>query len=192
LWGKIEPALFAMVPATRRRSHYCKSQVQNENMRNVVRAFQGASEYGARTLRYDDAGLRVLIHGKNRVNHETKGVFSRHMYGDDMGRLKANKGRYQSIRYTALNVHSYNVRGTLEFRLPPGTVRADKIQNWSYLFAHIVDAAYKAPERDIVGMRGRPKTLVRELVRPYPALATFVEDRWATYRDPDLDQELGG
>ena len=36
------------------------------------------------------------------------------------------------------------------------------------------------------------KTIVRELVRPYPALATFVEDRWATYRDPDLDQELGG
>jgi len=55
---------------------------------------------------------------------------------------KQNKhGSGRADRYRGTNVHSFVHRGTIEFRMPPGTVLADNIINWGILLAGLCEYA---------------------------------------------------
>ena len=51
------------------------------------------------------------------------------------------KQKYNGARYAAMNLHSWQYRGTVECRMFAGTVTAYRIINWGLLWAAILDYA---------------------------------------------------
>lgn len=51
--------------------------------------------------------------------------------------------------YDALNLHSYTVRGTVEYRLAAGTVTPERVIEWAYACAGLVDAAVRLTDAQV-------------------------------------------
>ncbi len=117
VYALIEDALFSCVPPRRRNNQYCTP---------CGRKFLECSQNGTDP---EDKVVKAT-YGK----HADKGTMAEqryHKYPTGVGRT----------RYSALNLHSWNFRGTLECRLHHGTKNARNIANWGILWAAIVDWA---------------------------------------------------
>lgn len=64
--------------------------------------------------------------------------------------------KYVSSRYTALNIHSFFYRGTLEFRLHESTLNSAVIINWARLCESLVSTAMQNTERAIAALYDAP------------------------------------
>jgi len=62
---------------------------------------------------------------------------------------RAKEAKYHSVRYHALNLHSWIHRGTLEWRLPPGSARATRILGYARTFLDLVAWSQRTSERDL-------------------------------------------
>lgn len=62
---------------------------------------------------------------------------------------KKKEGKYAGVRYRALNLHSYFLRKTVEFRHHEGSVDPEVIINWAEVCAYIIEAANKLSEAQI-------------------------------------------
>lgn len=93
------------------------------------------------------------------------------------------RDKYNNARYKACNLHSWLYRGTVELRLPSGTVQGDKIAQWGILWGTIVDTAMRLSYADII-TRVRENEPRKFLLAILPeATRTFVKERWAQYGD---------
>lgn len=67
--------------------------------------------------------------------------------------MKASRGQGKSPaggeRYLGLNLYSWWIRGTIEFRMHHGTTRAEKMINWGMLLAGMVESAVNRPSKEI-------------------------------------------
>ena len=100
-------------------------------------------------------------------------IFKRQMFGTlymDRGRLLPQKGsaatgklivdargdkagvRDHGLRYRALNIHSFFHRGSIEFRHHEGTVDYTEITNWALICGHVIEAAAKMSEAQIIAL----------------------------------------
>lgn len=131
LYERIEPALFEMMPASRRESRFC--QPCGKLYAEAVRA--------------------------NRLPKIYKENLIKSVYGDEAKR-PARRDKYDDSRYHALNIHSWFYRGTIECRLHTGSVRAHKIIAWGKLWATILDTAMRRTERDIADCEGNARNLL--------------------------------
>jgi hypothetical protein len=68
-------------------------------------------------------------------------------YGNEARAGRRNK--YNEARYSALNIHSWFFRKTLEFRHHQGTVDAKKIINWAKICQSIINFAVSHIEKEI-------------------------------------------
>ena len=153
LWMEIESAIYMMVPKARRENHYC--------------------------LPIRGRFLKALECFK--MPHASKVALMRTIYGT--GLIKSLKQeKYHESRYSVLNVHSWVYRGSLEFRLPPGTTVFDKFYGWASLFNGIVNFAMMHSERDLwaykdyIGQVELSKKLLYQ-VAEYAKCKPFVERR---------------
>lgn len=58
--------------------------------------------------------------------------------------------RYATSRYNSLNVHSWVHRKSLEWRMPPGTTRPERVIGWGQLLAEMINAAVGMGERELL------------------------------------------
>lgn len=69
---------------------------------------------------------------------------------------RKTQGKYHHTRYKGLNLHSYWLRGTVEFRHHHGTVDAEKILNWSTICGSIVEWAHAHSDAELKTLIGDP------------------------------------
>jgi hypothetical protein len=126
LYSKIESTLFRMIPASRRTSDYCLPCAQ-DYLHGLLKDKDAKNRIISNTYRIES------VDGKDRRDHL----------------LHARRCKYMSVRYNALNLHSWFFRGTVECRLAAGTVKYTKVVNWAMLWAAILDFAYANSEAKI-------------------------------------------
>ena len=120
LYAHIENALFAMQPYSRRNSSYCMP---------CGGAYRG-----------------LVSSGK-----DCKKSIVQMVYHTDTQSVKNMRGdKYHPSRYTALNLHSWFYRGTIECRMAAGTILSTKIIPWGILWGSILDYAYTRTEKEIL------------------------------------------
>lgn len=112
LYAHVEDALYAMQPEARRSSSYAK--------------------------RCGKGYVEALARGT-----DPESELDYHLYGtkDKESLSYEKKDKYGRARYSALNLHSWFYRGTVECRLHSGSANARKIASWGVLWALILDAA---------------------------------------------------
>lgn len=94
--------------------------------------------------------------------------------GREITSVKAQK--YHAIRYNSLNLHSFFMRGTVEFRHKEGSVDFNEISNWALICGYIVEAASKMTEQQIKDL---PKDPRKALLAILPTdLQQFCERKW--------------
>lgn len=103
--------------------------------------------------------IMSLVFG-DRMDHTFKGGFGKGSHGAD--------------RYMGLNLSSWWIRGTVEFRMHHGTTKAEKMVPWAMLMAGMVDSAVKATDKEAnnwpVGCEGLLKYAPTEEVKWWCAL----------------------
>lgn len=150
VYAIIEPALFAMVPPSRRASSYCHPC---------------GSKYGADSPIKSTRDLRHDVATK--------------VYGSSNTRTRKTS-KYDCSRYAALNLHSWFLRGTVECRLAAGTTSADKVKSWAILWASIVDFAATKTDREIDALRsadGDVSYAVLQSIAPTQSVKAFIARR---------------
>jgi uncharacterized protein YjbI with pentapeptide repeats len=180
VYARIEDALFAMCSPSRRESTYCQpcgAKYLNAMSRGALPSYKALKKATFESI-YDSK-----LHNVNEV----KDKYSR----DDRVRinrrqLERKKNKYDGARYSALNLHSWFYRGTIECRMFNGTINRDKIVSWGMLWACILDYAAQHTEKEIdkellfTGARD----MLMKVVKWSPAsdqLVKFINDRYAKF-----------
>lgn len=125
LYAKLEDALFALCASHRRNGDYS---------RLCARKYLNSSD--PREFR------KKLVESMYHCEHYENSDRGSHL-------REAKNHKYHDSRYSALNLHSYFFRGTVEFRHHEGTIDPTTIINWALVCAHVVEAAAKLPHRVI-------------------------------------------
>lgn len=157
LYRRVEPAMFKLLPAYRQDNIYCvpcgPSWWKIVNNPKSIRELKGRLT----TALYDKDpnGPRVKTEATRKVTASAVQL--------------AKRGKNNATRYRALNVHSWFLRGTLEFRhgAPSALVTAggdrnrsggrvvpdiDYIINWGVLCASVVEAAMHMSDAQVDAM----------------------------------------
>jgi hypothetical protein len=136
VYTRIEDALFSMIAPSRRGNNYCRTCADSFTFTDV------------KTFRET---LIYRLYQQDVDMSEWKWSAS----------IKANKHRiyysqnkYHDARYSALNIHSFFYRGTVEFRHHQGCVDGERAANWGLLCAHIVEYAARSTSKQIKGLSG--------------------------------------
>lgn len=129
----LEPALYKLVPPSRRQNGYCRPCGQR---------FVSAIRNGTFPKADKTPGQWV----KQTVLGGTYNTIS-----PVDTRLKKRE-KYDATRYSACNVHSWIYRGTVELRLFSGTVQAEKILRCAQVWSQIVEWSYRHTAADLDAM----------------------------------------
>lgn len=123
VFALVEPALYSLVPPPRQENRYCRAWVINylQGIWAAEREAEGKTERD-RTLAYRKKILEALY-----GTSETKKIRS----------TRSNKSH--GCRYRAVNLHSFMHRGTIEMRLPAGTIYPENVINWGWVLGAIID-----------------------------------------------------
>jgi len=153
LWDNIEAGIYAMIPSYRRESHYCEPC---------------ASKYTAYMTTQPLSSKEVRQH----VNRAVYGRLDR-----SLPRMK--KDKYNSNRYAGLNLHSWFHRGTVELRVPPGSVDPTEISRWAMLLGYLLDWVVDHSEKEILAMQALPpKTALLAVLAKREDLKDHVQSMW--------------
>ena len=146
LYAHVEPALFDMVPASRKNNRYCQRCGPDFLRRGIAASLDRAAQSAA-----------------GRSPKIAKAAVVKAVYEEDLGqtygaeRFEARKRyKYDDARYAALNLHSWFYRGTVELRLAAGTTNAEKIVCWSILIASLLDWAKTHKDADLLKLPSDP------------------------------------
>lgn len=137
----IEDALFAAVHWSRHNNEFCTPCAQTfydhfiMGVKPDTKSLKSSlikGIYGADSL---NAGYAAQ-YGKPPF-HDTR--------ADHYGRNAGLFGRRNPFRYSALNLHSYFLRGTVESRVHHGSIDLEEIYGWAKLLIDLFDAVNKTP-----------------------------------------------
>lgn len=151
IYAHVEDALFAMQPERRRSSSYAK---------RCGKAYEGALDGG---------------HGSTEESR-----LDYHLYGTtDEDSLRYDKGdKYGRARYSALNLHSWFYRRTVECRLHSGSANPRKIASWGVLWALILDAAKVGY---VIDKAKSAYEVLLDIASRSPLALSYVKDRTAEF-----------
>jgi hypothetical protein len=139
LYANIEDRIYSMLPPPRRESRFCYRLLpQSVEMLGVM--------HKARTLH--DLKIAALTHMYGCTRRDLQGEEFRMVVNvnhDQWIRLKSNKylrnDNLRNMRYQGLNLHSWFYRGSVEFRMWPGTMDVIDVVNWALFCAWLVEFA---------------------------------------------------
>jgi len=101
--------------------------------------------------------------------------------------IKKNKEKkYISVRYRALNLHSFFHRKSIEFRHREGSVDATTIINWAMICGHIIEAANTMSEAQINALPTQGRRALLEILPP--ELGEWAKKLWRTNELIDWDE----
>ena len=157
VYASLEPLFFSMVPESRENSQYCLP-------------------CGEKFAEAIDNGRLPYKEAKKKVIKATYGVDSPKDF---------RKEKYCSARYTALNLHSFFFRGSLECRLFNGSTNPGKIVAWALTLAKMLEFAKKASQETCDKMWQTSKNLEAKDLKSLlfmvidndPTLIKFIESR---------------
>lgn len=86
------------------------------------------------------------------------------------------KEKYNKIRYNSLNLHSFFMRGTIEFRHKEGSVSYNEVTNWALICGQIVEAAAKLTEAQIKALPRNPREALLAILTP--ELQQYAQRKW--------------
>lgn len=105
--------------------------------------------------------------------------FIRFVYGSEENLKKwrpGNKAPPGGERYLGINLHSWTMRGTIEFRLHHGTTKSSKMIPWAMLMGGMVQTAASKGDSEIaawpVGKEGMKAYAPTDMVRQW------IDERW--------------
>jgi hypothetical protein len=184
LYYRVEPAMFGLCDPSRITSRYSKPcgkfymtkhTTPKEFRKDVVKRFYRENrELPTATARPMTRQLVRDEDGRERIaNLPIKGVFKQ--LGAELRDAKQRK--YAEVRYNALNLHSFFMRGTVEFRHREGTINPDEIINWSLICGHVVDAASRLSEKEIKALPIDPRQALLAILPDN--LKQYAERKWA-------------
>ncbi len=133
-WG-----LFQLVPPFRRTSTYCEFWAMN---------YLKATHAIDKRMEQEDNERKITLLARSAI--------LKPLYASDEKSVvsRVRKTKSGGTRYRATNIHSWLYRGTLEFRLPLGTIYPDNIINWGLLLGNVLDVA-----------KGRTDAEVKEITK---------------------------
>lgn len=171
LYAKVESAMFAMMPTTRRDSSYCQpcGMLYSNGLTGV----------------YKSKAAKAMLIGN------VYGGAGDAYIGRDFKHLRQSKRG--SARYHALNVHSWLFRGTIEFRLHTGTVSSRKIIAWGMLCASILDAAMRMTEAEINAITTdtlNARIALLCFIAPTDSVRDYIRERIATHESNSVAEEI--
>ena len=164
VWIAVEPAMFELVTKDRIIGSYCKPCGQL--FANILTGHEGTD--GKNWRQRLAAGL-YLVGDYKKLDKSIK-------------TLKSTKWGDQ--RYLAVNLHSFFVRKSIEYRLHESTVKPDVILNWPLVCANLIEYAFRHTEADILALLRREALTAEDiLLACLPAcLQTWVTGRLETRR----------
>jgi hypothetical protein len=155
LYAKIEDALFSIVSTSRRNSHYCN--------------------------RCGETYLKAV---RLETPQKVKAAVCKAVYKqEDIKTRRINK--YDDSRYSALNLHSWFYRGTVECRLFGGTVNGTKIKNWGMLWCGLLDWVYSHKEKDFAKFDKMTSLQTLLSVCPTEEIKQWVNERFMFCNPPE-------
>jgi hypothetical protein len=169
LYAKTERALFALCHPTRLNAHYsqvCGKYYVDEGVaakpaefrqRLVSSLYYGKQEMKPNLQRY----LNNYVLRPDHNDPAKQAVYMKaaaRQFAEELKKKKAHK--YENIRYKALNMHSYFLRKTIEFRHHEQSVDYTDITGWSLVCQELVSCAYRMTQRQIEALpRNSRRTL---------------------------------
>lgn len=211
IYRVFERAVLHLIPEERRRSDYVQQHIQTaRRFYDQVMALPLADPKKSRQE------LVKLLYGtrysKKEIRRELSAEEFYRQYGyyadSAAGRtlveavpappyhFRTKKGdpqqKYHGSRYYPMNLHSWYMRGTVEFRVHQGTVNYDDIVNWAMLWSNVVNAAAWWSQQDLTKWLKDPQAgaSANELVPilslcPSTAVQEFYIERFNTYAAAD-------
>jgi hypothetical protein len=140
LYEKIEPAIFSL----------CTDQRITSRYGTICGAYWAGLKQDTDKFRKDL--ISKMYFENNSILHQSPAkVKNQYATFANLGSVIKNKKmhKYEKCRYKALNIHTYFIRGTIEFRHHQGTVDGNEIINWSLVCGNIVEAAYKMTDSQV-------------------------------------------
>jgi hypothetical protein len=194
IYCKIEIALYAMLPMRRRMGKYsvpCRDTIAplltaaNETVKAVkdielVRLLKnmGVSQIGKKEPKVAHKP-QIAMTVANRLYGKASS------FGSGSVKRPPVQGG-DTIRYWGLNLHSWFLRKTIEFRMWPGSVSLHEMMMWPQILAAILDAAYHWTPTQIDSLPDDPLMALKAIVEPStsglpmfpvrPKLKNFVQE----------------
>lgn len=143
----VEAGMTQMLPPFRRNGRYCQYWAPN---------------YLA-SIHQADVALLDEPNERKKIVRYRKAILEK-LYGSAHKDKVASARRTKTggERYRAINVHSWFYRGTIEFRMPLGTVFPDNVINWGLLLANLVDLAAFRTQDEIIEITGPVEKAIRD------------------------------
>lgn len=152
LYARVEDALFSLVSPSRQDNHYCE------------KCGPDMAEKLANKSPRDRLAVYRSVYGRNGKIRK--------------GEIEGKKhDKYNSVRYAALNLHSWFYRGTVECRLHHGTADPKKVICWALLWAGILDYCKKTTELKIAALQGESFDILLQLAPTDEVREWLVERR---------------
>jgi hypothetical protein len=142
----VEPTLFKMVTERRRNGSYtrpCGAKLANAIIIDPVPSVADTKNRLLHTI----YGFDMKANREEADNPWRSKTSKRQILKSQAKNLKdAKEQKYATSRYNALNIHSWLHRGSLEWRMPAGSVSKEQIFSWAKLYSEILSAATRAKE----------------------------------------------
>jgi hypothetical protein len=126
VYSRLEPVLFGSVHSSRINSAFCRP------------CGEYLSEGILKGIKPDTKSLKPAIikkvYGDAALGNPNEYLRSKR---DHYGRIRGNRNE---VRYSAVNLHTYFLRGTVEFRLHHGAVDFNEIYGWVKLLLELFDS----------------------------------------------------
>ena len=167
LYQKVEAGIFALCTDRRLTSRY--STICGDYWATINPDFRKFRRDLVSKMYFEGT---PIVHNNNEAVTRSWGNYR--SMGNAVREKKAHK--YEQVRYKALNIHSYFMRGTIEFRHHEGTIEYNEIVNWSLICGTLVDAAAKLTDADISALPNEPFQALLAVL-PYN-LQTYCKEKW--------------
>jgi Putative amidoligase enzyme len=173
LYARTEQALFELCAPCRLNARY--SQVCGANYANMS---PYPSEFKRQLLTKFYGGQDAPLWSSQPSKERAKSL------------TKSKSQKYIPIRYRALNLHSWFMRQSIEFRHHEGTVNYETIVNWALICGNLIEAANKLSEHSI---RNLHKNSRQALLEVLPGnLQDYCKAKWADVESIDWTKFSGG
>ncbi len=151
----VEPAIYKLLPSHRLEGRWCQK---------LHRMYLEMGIWNAHT---PEDMREILYKGMFREKDSSRSFKGLKYY------VQRTKGGGKISRYYGLNLGSWFVRGTIEFRQPPGMILASEMIGWARFFNKLMWFAKKSTDEEIEDLIKVPKGVlsVSQFTQPTPTKA---------------------
>jgi hypothetical protein len=198
LYAKVERALFSLCDTARRTGSYSRpcgatyAMLANEGVKAFRRKltdhlyFSGKGFTSAKKLvnqyvcSLKSYGVKMGAEEFEALPAESRMSYILYAVRKHRAIASSSKSsKYHSSRYRALNLHSYYLRRTVEFRHHEGTTDYEVITNWAMICQELITCALRMTPEQIDAL---PRNSGKALLGIMPErLHPFIKSTWAKY-----------